>query len=71
MAKLKLTFVDEINPTITSTIETVTGSVLLRIFYNETNTIQSIYLDVPTAIKFHKTLRAEINKAKEFEDGTR
>ncbi len=28
-----------------------------------------VYLDIPTAIKFHKTLRHEINKAKEVQNG--
>ena len=28
-----------------------------------------IYLDIPTSIKLHKTLRNEINKAKEVKNG--
>ena len=42
------------------------------IFYNyKREQINSILLDIPTAIKFSKTLRTEINKIKEDSDGNR
>jgi len=37
----------------------------LSIINKEENSNQSVWLDISTAIKFAKTLRTEINKAKE------
>ena len=41
----------------------------ISIELNECNVINTIYLDIPTAIKFAKTLRTEINKVKGFQNG--
>ena len=64
--KIKITFIDEVDPSIQSTILNYENSILIKISYEETDTTQSIWLDVPTAIQFCKTLSAEINKAKEY-----
>ncbi len=38
-------------------------------FYNENDLEHTLNLDISTAIKFAKTLRTEINKAKEVQNG--
>lgn len=42
---------------------------VLCISLTEFGTNKQIWLDIPTAIKFAKTLRTEINKAKEVNNG--
>lgn len=69
MANVKLEFLDEINDSISSTVKSVDGSIKVSIWYEETSTQQSIFLDISTAIKFAKTLRTEINKIKEVQNG--
>jgi len=71
MAKFELRFIDCFNEK--EFIKTESN------FLNTQNVIEiygkcgydnfSIYLDVSTAIKFAKTLRTEINKAKEVDNG--
>lgn len=59
----KLIFTD-VDDDVTAEVFTMQNSnivVLLNCFGHETH----IELDIPTAIKFAKTLRTEINKAKE------
>lgn len=41
----------------------------VSIFNKDENNNQSVWLDISTAIKFAKTLRTEINKAKEVTNG--
>ena len=64
MAKIDLKFIDELDNSITSKIQLIDNSIKISIWYGETNTQQSLYLDKSTAIKFAKTLRTEINKIK-------
>jgi hypothetical protein len=68
MAKIDLKFIDELNDSITSKIKLIENSIKISIWYGETNTQQSLYLDKSTAIKFAKTLRTEINKIKDEDD---
>ena len=62
MAKIDLKFIDNLQSGITSKITSVENLIKLSINYEHLDTIQSIYLDKSTAIKFAKTLRTEINK---------
>lgn len=43
----------------------------INIVFEGVDEFSEVYLDKPTAIKFAKTLRTEINKIKEVEDGNR
>lgn len=68
MAKLDIKFIDELDDFITSKIEPYKDSIKISITNSEDTekiTSEAIYLDIPTAIKFAKTLRTEINKIKE------
>jgi len=62
MANIELKFIDEVDENINSRIVLVDNSIKIIIDYSDQKSIQSIYLDKSTAIKFAKTLRTEINK---------
>ena len=70
MAKLKLTFIDADYEDDTIKVSSdIEGRVS---FYIEEDGVGTrINLDIATSIKFYKTLRHEINKAKEVQDGNR
>lgn len=68
MASYTIKFHDSVDET---TIETFSNSgAEISIFMNYLGEELSISLDVSTAIKFAKTLRTEINKAKELSNET-
>jgi hypothetical protein len=67
IARIDLKFLDSSNDTILEIKER--DKEVFIFIYTECDGIgQSISLDVPTAIKLHKTLRTEINKAKGGQD---
>lgn len=65
MAKIDLKFiaVDDENATIQTFCNSTKEDIVISI--STPNGISTICLDIPTAIKFAKTIRTEINKAKE------
>lgn len=65
MSNIKISFIDEIDPTIQSDIELYEGSIKVSIDYTDEDNHCATYLDVPTAIKFSKELRRLIAIAKE------
>ena len=67
MAKYELYFLDDEDSTILQTYRD--GKAIKIIIENEDNYKSIINLNVSTAIKFAKTLRTEINKAKEVNNG--
>ena len=68
MAKVKLKFIDESDDEDFIMLEECEGSILFTSECAGYRTI--IILDTSTAIKLHKTLRTEINKAKEVQNET-
>ena len=66
MANIKLKFISEIDNYDDITIVQCDGNILFNINYSGSES--QIMLDIPTAIKFAKTLRTEINKAKEVKN---
>ena len=66
-AKLDLKFIDCIDEPDFIKVETEYNVININGICNGYRFI--INLDIPTAIKFAKTLRTEINKAKEVENG--
>lgn len=67
MAKVNLQFLCTEDKNCHLEVETLNDEIDVSIYeYGRWN---SIRLDVSTAIKLHKTLRTEINKAKEGENG--
>lgn len=64
MAKVDLTFLC-VTDGEECTIITKSSQDLIKIQLYEKGRINEIHLDISTAIKFAKTLRTEINKAKE------
>ena len=62
MANVKIKFIDDINPGISTRVIVDTNVIKISIDYEYLDTIHCIYLDKSTAIKFAKTLRTEINK---------
>jgi hypothetical protein len=67
MANIKLKFISEIDCDDDITIVKCDYNILFNINYSGRES--QIMLDIPTAIKFAKTLRTEINKAKEVYNG--
>ena len=66
-AKINLEFVDVDHTSNTISTRSFGGQIGFLTIIGENESL--IYLDIPTAIKFHKTLRHEINKAKEVQNG--
>lgn len=65
MAKVKLQFLD-VSDDMMLDIDIVKDNISIYIYDKKDPILgRAIHLDVPTAIKLHKTLRTEINKAKE------
>lgn len=68
IARVDLKFLDTSNDTILE-IKERDKEIFIFIYTNSDGIGQSISIDIPTAIKLHKTLRTEINKAKEVNNG--
>ncbi len=76
MANYKIKFLDKVND---CTIETRAllypeyedNSIIIKIYDNSKGTNEYLFLDKSTAIKFAKTLRTEINKIQEVDNGNR
>jgi hypothetical protein len=69
MAKYDITFIDLDDD---ASIQTYTEDGYIKIIIHNSQKFPAIInLDISTSIKFAKTLRTEINKAKEFQDGDR
>ena len=67
MANIKTLFKCSEEPTCYLEVNETEGSIIIII--KELGIKNYITLDVSTAIKLHKTLRTEINKAKEVNNG--
>lgn len=81
MAKIDLKFLDFLYDDTSISVESVvsehdsitdenikTNAIRITLNYSATDSV-NIDLDISTAIKFAKTLRTEINKAKEVQNG--
>lgn len=66
MANYTIKFYDSTDGTTIETFSNSGGEI--SVFMNYEGNEMSISLDISTAIKFAKTLRTEINKAKELEN---
>jgi hypothetical protein len=67
MANIELKFICNSDPT--CNIQCFEDDGVISIILEDTGIKNVIHLDIPTAIKFAKTVRTEINKAKkELED---
>ena len=66
-AKINLQFVDVDNTTNTISTKSFGNQIAFLTTIEKKDSL--VYLDIPTAIKFYKTLRNEINKAKEVQNG--
>ena len=65
IAKVGLNFLDVSDDMILN-VDTVENNISIYVYSKENPILgRCIHLDIPTAIKLHKTLRTEINKAKE------
>ena len=66
-AKINLQFVDVDDTSITISTKSFGKQIAFLTTMEKKESL--VYLDIPTAIKFYKTLRNEINKAKGVQNG--